>query len=414
MNAEQRRRIQQWIHTSNFVYNKTVAAIRAGHPVHFQDLRNRLVTANTKKRDPEYQRLDAQLSRLREEKKTSDRPDLVEEHLQAVKRELHEAKRQIKTTWNDGVLAWELETPKDIRAGAVNDVCKAYKTGFANLKAGNVRGFRLGWRKKTDMQQGMVIPKSFIKNREGVITLAPTFLETAGGATFVLGKKTAKKHRQLVIDHDCRLVQKQGQFWLFVPVTTEAPSTRPTYSTYSGVDPGVRTFMTTFGSEGCYEYEETRPGQLEELDRALATLNNRSKSLRKRAYMKRHQKKEHLVDELHWTTIHALLQRNDVLFYGDIQSHDIVRGKKQRTLNQQINNRKYYQFKQRLMFKAVERGKKVFLVKEHYTTQTCSGCGTLNTPGNSKLYHCHLCQTTVGRDVNASKNILMKGMLRCL
>jgi len=216
------------------------------------------------------------------------------------------------------------------------------------------------------------------------------------------------------VDHDCRLVLKQGQFLLIVPAPTETPSTRPTYTTYSGVDPGVRTFMTTFGSEGCYEYEETRPGQLEDLDRTLATLKSRAKSFRKRAYMKRHQRKEHLVDELHWKTIHALLQRNDVLFYGDIQSHGIVRGKRQHTLNQQVNNRKYYQFKLRLLFKAGERGKKVFLVKEHYTTQTCSDCGTLNSPGNSKLYHCRQCQTTVGRDVNASKNILMKGMLRCL
>ena len=30
---------------------------------------------------------------------------------------------------------------KHVRAGSVNDVCKAYKTGFTNLKLGNIKGF---------------------------------------------------------------------------------------------------------------------------------------------------------------------------------------------------------------------------------------------------------------------------------
>ena len=28
-------------------------------------------------------------------------------------------------------------------------------------------------------------------------------------------------------------------------------------TTFCGVDPGVRTFMTTFGNDGCYEYNQS-------------------------------------------------------------------------------------------------------------------------------------------------------------
>jgi transposase len=63
------------------------------------------------------------------------------------------------------------------------------------------------------------------------------------------------------------------------------------------------------------------------------------------------------------------------------------------------------------MFKAKEKGKCVSLVNESFTTQTCSFCGNINKPGCSKIYSCVSCKIKTGRDVNASKNILMKGIL---
>ena len=77
-------------------------------------------------------------------------------------------------------------------------------------------------------------------------------------------------------------------------------------------------------------------------------------------------------------------------------------------------NLKLYKFKQRLLFKAEEKNKKVFEVKEHYTTKTCSFCGSLNNPEKSKIYECKSCNIKIGRDINASKNILMKGIKTCL
>ena len=85
-----------------------------------------------------------------------------------------------------------------------------------------------------------------------------------------------------------------------------------------------------------------------------------------------------------------------------------------RTLNTSMNNLKFFKFKQRLLFKAIERGKRVFEVKEQYTTQTCSFCGSMYKPGLSRVYYCSKCKKSIGRDVNASKNILMKGIQTCL
>ena len=120
------------------------------------------------------------------------------------------------------------------------------------------------------------------------------------------------------------------------------------------------------------------------------------------------------MNELHWKTITHLLKTNDFLFYGDIKSHNIVKNGKNKTLNTNMNNLKFFEFKQRLLFKAIEKGKKVFEIKEPYTTKTCSFCGVLNNPEKSKIYECQSCMRKIGRDVNASKNMLLKGIMTCL
>ena len=72
---------------------------------------------------------------------------------------------------------------------------------------------------------------------------------------------------------------------------------------------------------------------------------------------------------------------------------------------------KFYKFKQRLKYKALIENKLIVCVPENYTTQTCSFCGTINKPECSKIYSCSVCNKIVDRDINAAKNILMKGLL---
>ena len=71
---------------------------------------------------------------------------------------------------------------------------------------------------------------------------------------------------------------------------------------------------------------------------------------------------------------------------------------------------KFYQFKQRLEYKALINGKLVVKVNEAYTSKTCSNCGTINDPKNSEIYSCSCCKRSIGRDENAAKNILLKGL----
>jgi putative transposase len=124
------------------------------------------------------------------------------------------------------------------------------------------------------------------------------------------------------------------------------------------------------------------------------------------------EKRANLVDLSHWLFINDLLSRVDILYLGDIKSHDIVSGGKNRTLNRAFNDLKFYQLKMRPLYKAGVLGKHVHLTPEPYTTKTCSRCGVINDHvGSKEVFECPCCNLVTGRDINAAKNTKMKGIL---
>ena len=430
INAKQRQIFNEWFNTSNYVYNKTISCIKDGESINFMNLRNKLVTANTKKNNIEYVTLENNMKLYKEEKKNQQKMllkipknDIVsitavslliqtaEEKYQEEKEKLKVIRKSLKSSKNEGIREWETETPKEIRAGAVNDVCKAYKTAKTNLKLGHIKKFTLGFRKKKDENKCLLLPHSFIKNNNGKLIVAPTLLKDE--STISMGKKTIKKHKNLVIEHDCRLVKQKNVFWVIIPIPAEITEKKPPIN-YCGIDPGVKTFMTSFGNNGCIEYKHNEK-TLHKLNKKISYLTDQRRTdrgrVRKKKINRLEIRKANLVDELHWRTINRLLKVNDFIFYGDIKSHGIVKNGNNSNLNTDMNNLKFFKFKQRLLFKSIERGKKVYETKEHFTTKTCSFCGKQNTPGLSRVYECENCKKNIGRDVNAAKNILMKGIL---
>lgn len=411
--------IDEWFNTSNYVYNKTVAEInKPNKKVNFIALRDKFVTNNTKKNNPQYKEITDELEKLHKSliglSKNDDKYKFITNKINEQKIKLSKIVKELPSEKNTNIKDWELKTPKDIRAGAVDDVCKAHKTGITNLMNGNIKYFNLGFRKKTSKEKCIVIPKSMIKNNDGTITIAKTYLKEH--STIKMIDKDKKKYKNLNIQNDCRIIKSYGEYYLIVPLVSKINKVKTDELKYCGIDPGERTFMTCFTNNGCYEYEHDR-NVIEILNKKIDKMKNKKynkpyiKRSRKRNIRKYEVKKENIINEIHWKTILHLLKENDYIFYGDIKSHDIVRKGKNSKLNRNLNDLRLYKFKERLVYKAKEKGKHVSLVNESYTTQTCSFCGKINKPGCSKIYSCSDCKIKTGRDVNASKNILMKGIL---
>ena len=74
----------------------------------------------------------------------------------------------------------------------------------------------------------------------------------------------------------------------------------------------------------------------------------------------------------------------------------------------------HYSFRQALISKAeLHPWVRVAVVNEAYTSKTCGGCGELhqNLRGN-KTFTCPCCYYKADRDINASRNILLRYLTR--
>ena len=185
-NHKQRLILSKWLGTSRYVYNKCLQAVREGHEINFMKLRNKYVT----KKD------------------------------------------------NPIIKDWELETPKDIRAGSIRDLCKAYTTAFSNLRKNNIAKFNITFRKRKD-SASIEIPKSAINLKDGRLVLFPRFIKSK-----ILIANDKKYLQNLEIDHDCRLKNDKGKWYLYIPVDTKIVL-EPKLE-FCSFDPGVRTFQTIY------------------------------------------------------------------------------------------------------------------------------------------------------------------------
>jgi IS605 OrfB family transposase len=398
--------LDQHFDTTCYVYNKTIACINNKEGCSFGPLRDKLVTVETKKNHPEY------IPKTKENKKDQN--------------------KHLPSTTNLDIRDFEIQTPKVIRSYAVKEAVTAYDICLKNLRNGNIKFFSLGYKEKNEKgcdtrykSKCITIPHKSITTD---IPNIKVFEDPNNKIKRVIGEiNVFKRGNQMTfsfwcykqyggfkITHDSKVVKnKRNEYFLLVPVDVIPPfSVTPT--TFVGVDPGVRTFMTTYGTDGCQEYYPRNSSLRMKLDKVNKRLdiNKRLRLKNKRRTLNRlDRKRENIINEVHWKTINGLL-KSDVVYCGDIKTHGMVKGKKNRRLNRDINDLKFFLFKQRLSYKALLKSKKVFMTNEAYSSKTCSCCGWQNTElGSSKTFDCGRCSLIIDRDTNASKNILMFGIM---
>jgi len=266
------------------------------------------------------------------------------------------------------------------------------------------------------------------------------------------------------MNHDFQLTKKVGKGYFFVVSLPLEFRERRQENQVCSIDPGVRTFATVYNVEGRVEQwanqmckkdsklynlllqkdnirsridkkkdrmvkilEETAL-PLEELGN-LRKLNNQIKSLKK-TFVKKQHRISGLVKELHCKLVKDLLDNNQVVLYPDFCVSQMVRKTKKKLKEEERGDKtgikvkrkigkatvrkllayKFFQFKQRLLFKKQEyQGSRVIICTEEYTSKTCGQCGVINeTLGASETFSCKTCGFSIGRDFNGARNILNK------
>jgi hypothetical protein len=326
--------------------------------------------------------------------------------------------------------------PYDILTDEVRSFCSNIKSCITNLKNGNIKHFELST-KNNYKSQSILIPSKSI-NKNGIFT---NFLKEMNG----FDKINVNENE---ITSDCRLIYDKyfNKFYLKCPFYTSIKKINNRKSIVA-LDPGEKIFMTYYGFENCgmigYNIRDKILKYQIKISKIQRIINKKKIKNKKRLITKLrkyYKNIKNLVKELHNKTALYLVKNYDKILIPKFETQNMVKcfGKtflktrldeiknesidlrkaEYRRLNKVkrlskrvkfvLNNLSHYKFKQHLLNKAKEYGCCVQIVTEEYTSKCCGKCGLLSDKYKYRLKICPYCNLQIDRDVNGSRNILIK------
>ena len=329
------------------------------------------------------------------------------------------------------------DAPYDILTDVVKDFCANVKSCRSN---DNINKFEFKYRVKENQHSySLSIQKKSLKEN-GI------YINLLGEMKF--SKEGNKIIKDYGINHDSYMIfdKTLNRYYIKLPVLIKKKEVKNRGS-ICGLDPGEKVFMTYYSTQDTgYIGENMREiilklrSKISYYQRLIKKKPNKEKKLRikiRRIFKKIRNK----VKELHnKCALYLVKNYNKILVPEFKTSYMITRTKinkeikeiykskknkeekraelkklgKKRKLSKKVvtvlNHLSHYKFKQHLKMKCLEYGCEFISCTEEYTSKTCSNCGHLNDYKaiKERTLKCTNCKKEVNRDINGSKNILMK------
>jgi putative transposase len=305
-------------------------------------------------------------------------------------------------------ISWILETPKEIRAGAVFDAVSNIKSCFRNLKNKNIKHFTMPFKRKRSETWTICIPKSALK--------------IINPRTLSIYPKISNSHFKTTediseIQNDCKIHFNGLYYYLLVPYTKQKKETQ---NRMCGIDPGVRTFMSVYDPEnGCLEIGAGADKKINVLNLRIDYLISAKSKLKTKKLkdtintkiLKIRDRIKNLQSELHHKTSNFLCGQYKNIYLPKLESGKMSI-KNKRKLNNNTTRRmlslSHALFFDMMKTKSIEYGSTIIVSREEYTSQMCCVCSAMKKIGGSKTYNCESCGSILDRDLNSSKNIFIK------
>jgi IS605 OrfB family transposase len=221
-----------------------------------------------------------------------------------------------------------------------------------------------------------------------------------------------------------------GQWFASVNLNQSIKPTKSETLSIVALDPGVRTFQTSFSGEDAVSYGDgfvnnrlaplmleldsllSKRDKLHCEDKSKQWVRNRLKNLNRRIHKVR-ARQQNLVADLHKRVAYDLVSSHDVILLPTFETKQMV--KKSNETRKRFLRRKtvrgmlglaHYKFKQTLKWMAKKYGKTVIEANESYTSKTLwDGSILKNLGGKSSI----LFQgKRVNRDIHGARNILIR------
>jgi IS605 OrfB family transposase len=302
---------------------------------------------------------------------------------------------------------WMLQYSYDLRDEAVRDFMKnissniakggKFKLNFRSLKQQKLNGCSLSVLKKHWNRGGFY---SSIFNRERL-------------------RGHQKLPKELL--KDSRLIKTATKkYFISLPKIEEKSDSQADENSMIFLDPGVKNFVTGYDPSGksitwgardvgriarLLHYKSKLQGRIKK-----QTKNKRRASMRI-AMLRIGEKLRNLVKDLHQKLSKFLCMNYKYIYLPRLNFHDFKQLNKKSKAK--LASLQHCGFLDNLITKARVYGSRVFEVNEAYTSKTCCNCGYLKQDlSNKDVYNCSNCKIKIGRDINASKNIMLRYFTR--
>ncbi len=233
------------------------------------------------------------------------------------------------------------------------------------------------------------------------------------------------------IGKQARLLREWGRYFLITKksVLTAEPKI---HGNAVGIDPGVRTFATTYSPEQAnkmgenFQWNKLRPLgiKLDKLYSKRAKLFIRWSKLPDqlrenllRCFTKKinklKQRRNDLVEDLHKRICYWLVTTYDFIFLPTFEIKQMTSKEKRKIGSKVVRSMMdlcHYKFKQMLTWMCRKYGKTLVIVNEAYTTQTQSWDGKLQKLGSEKTISDG--SIKMDRDINAARGIFLRAITR--
>lgn len=208
-----------------------------------------------------------------------------------------------------------------------------------------------------------------------------------------------------------------------MPLQVRSENQAPTIKRVIALDPGVRTFMTSYDPIGeSIDFAKHDIGHIYRLCHWLDDLQSRwdTKGIghhkrwrMRKAGARMRTRIRNLVDDLHCKLAKYLCERYHVVLLPKFETQGMVRRGKRRIRSKTVRAMltwSHFRFKTRLVNKAREYPWcRVVIVSEAYTSKTCGRCGVIHDKlGGNKVFKCPSCGLVCDRDKHAARNILLR------
>lgn len=317
-----------------------------------------------------------------------------------------------------GCFPFVKDLPTELREGASNECSSNASAAFTNLENGNIKYFNLRFRKKKDNFTINGFQKRSLKFKEinGKVNRKMFYLLPSYCPFPIQSSKDLPE-----ITNDFSLHFDGLDYYLLLPFEEEYKVRTETGNIIS-LDPGVRTFQTTFSNsaeslELCTSESVARLHSLAiNLDRLISRRSQRGEKRRiiSKQILKIRKKLKNLQTEMHYKIANKLTKENDIIILPSFETKGMSKKANRKLSTKTVRKMSllaHSSFKELLKTKAKERGSRILICEEHYTSKTCSMCGLINEKlGSSKKFTCLNCKVTVDRDVNAARNIMLRAM----